>query len=92
MSGVRKEIAVKNFAGKIAVITGGGSGMGRELALQLGAMGCDIAICDVFAESMAETKRLYLFQAPAGEFSLTPARVTYGLPQPPVGPRQSAKG
>ena len=58
MSGVRKEIAVKNFAGKIAVITGGGSGMGRELSLQLGAMGCDIAICDVFAESMAETKRL----------------------------------
>src|SRR5262249_13965037 len=39
MSGVRKEIAVKNFAGKIAVVTGGGSGMGRELALQLGRWG-----------------------------------------------------
>ena len=57
---------MKNFAGKIAVITGGGSGMGRELALQLGAMGCDIAICDVFAESMAETKRLYLSRARQG--------------------------
>jgi len=28
---------MKSFAGKIAVVTGGGSGMGRELALQLKA-------------------------------------------------------
>jgi len=39
---------MKSFEGKIAVVTGGGSGMGRELALQLVAMGCDVAICDVF--------------------------------------------
>jgi NAD(P)-dependent dehydrogenase (short-subunit alcohol dehydrogenase family) len=57
---------MKSFAGKIAVITGGGSGMGRELALQLAAMGCDVAICDVFAESMAETRRLCLSQARQG--------------------------
>ena len=57
---------MKSFEGKIAVVTGGGSGMGRELALQLVAMGCDVAMCDVSSEGMAETKRLCLSQARQG--------------------------
>ena len=49
---------MKDFRGRIAVITGGGTGMGRALAEQLSAEGCHVAMCDVSAENMAETKRL----------------------------------
>src|SRR5882724_4908491 len=49
---------MKTFRGKLAVVTGGGTGMGRELTLQLAADGCHVAICDVSAENMAETKQL----------------------------------
>jgi NAD(P)-dependent dehydrogenase (short-subunit alcohol dehydrogenase family) len=49
---------MRDFAGKIAVVTGGGTGMGRELARQLVAEGCNVAICDISAEAMAETRRL----------------------------------
>jgi NAD(P)-dependent dehydrogenase (short-subunit alcohol dehydrogenase family) len=49
---------VKDLAGRIAVVTGGGSGMGRELVRLLVAEGCDVSMCDVSARDMAETKRL----------------------------------
>ena len=47
-----------SFEGKIAVVTGGGTGMGRELCLQLVKEGCNIATCDVLMENLEETKTL----------------------------------
>ena len=46
---------MKDLSGKIAVVTGGGTGMGRELVRQLIAHGCDVATCDIFEESLKET-------------------------------------
>jgi NAD(P)-dependent dehydrogenase (short-subunit alcohol dehydrogenase family) len=57
---------VERFENRIAVVTGGGTGMGRELVRQLTAEGCHVAICDVSADTMAETKELAERDAPVG--------------------------
>lgn len=46
---------MKDFTGKIAVVTGGGTGMGRGLVLQLVQEGCHVATCDVLMDNLEET-------------------------------------
>ena len=44
--------------GKVVVVTGAGSGMGRELTLELIRRGASVAAIDMRAETLAETKSL----------------------------------
>jgi NAD(P)-dependent dehydrogenase (short-subunit alcohol dehydrogenase family) len=57
---------VESFAGKLAVVTGGGTGMGRELVFQLTSEGASVAFCDVNPDSMAETAERAAKEAPTG--------------------------
>lgn len=51
-------ILMKNFQGRVAVITGAGSGIGRALALNLAEKGCKLALSDIRLESVQETAKL----------------------------------
>lgn len=48
-------MAVADFLGKVAAVTGAGSGMGQALAIALAHRGCSIAIADVNQLGLQET-------------------------------------
>ena len=43
--------------GKVAIVTGGSRGLGRQAALSLAAEGCNVAICARGEERLRETER-----------------------------------
>jgi NADP-dependent 3-hydroxy acid dehydrogenase YdfG len=47
---------MQGFAGKVAVVTGAGSGIGQALAIELGRSGAKLAISDVDTEGLAATE------------------------------------
>lgn len=49
---------MKDFHGKVAAITGAGSGIGRALALDLAGRGAQLALADIQPGPLAETGRL----------------------------------
>ncbi len=57
---------MESFEGRLAVVTGGGTGMGRELVVQLAAAGASIAMCDVQPDAMDETRERALAAGPDG--------------------------
>jgi NAD(P)-dependent dehydrogenase (short-subunit alcohol dehydrogenase family) len=57
---------MKEIAGKIAVVTGAATGMGREISRLLATGGCHLALCDVSIDQLEMTRALCLEVAPAG--------------------------
>jgi NADP-dependent 3-hydroxy acid dehydrogenase YdfG len=47
---------MQGFAGKVAVVTGAGSGIGQALAVELARSGAKLAISDVDTEGLAQTE------------------------------------
>jgi NADP-dependent 3-hydroxy acid dehydrogenase YdfG len=47
---------MQGFAGKVAVVTGAGSGIGQALAVELARSGAKVAISDVNLEGLAQTE------------------------------------
>jgi NAD(P)-dependent dehydrogenase (short-subunit alcohol dehydrogenase family) len=62
-------LIMRDFKGKLGVITGAGTGMGRELARQLVADGCHVAICDIVEQNLDDTISLCQEENPGAEVS-----------------------
>jgi NAD(P)-dependent dehydrogenase (short-subunit alcohol dehydrogenase family) len=67
----RQGVCLKSFEGRVAAITGAGSGIGRALALGLAARQCHLALSDVNAARLEDTARLATWAQP--ELKITTA-------------------
>ncbi|CAN5269522.1 SDR family oxidoreductase [soil metagenome] len=52
---VQYNTTMRNFANRVAAVTGAGSGIGRSLAAQLAGQGCHLALSDIDATGLAAT-------------------------------------
>ena len=48
---------MRSLEGKVAVVTGAGTGIGRETAMALGRKGCRLAVCDIDTEALEALQR-----------------------------------
>jgi NAD(P)-dependent dehydrogenase (short-subunit alcohol dehydrogenase family) len=55
---------MESFKDLFGVVTGGGSGIGRGLVLQLAREGCQVAFCDVNQVTIDETVELAKKESP----------------------------
>ncbi len=67
---------MKDFNGKVAVVTGGASGVGRCLAQQLAAEGAKVVITDINAEKLEATAAELTAEGPSGTVEGIAADVT----------------
>jgi NAD(P)-dependent dehydrogenase (short-subunit alcohol dehydrogenase family) len=51
---------MKDLKGKVAAVTGAGSGIGRALAINLAEEGCHVALCDINKKGLEETAGMIL--------------------------------
>jgi NAD(P)-dependent dehydrogenase (short-subunit alcohol dehydrogenase family)/pimeloyl-ACP methyl ester carboxylesterase len=58
LAAARVSTGRRRFEGQLVVVTGGGRGMGREMALTFAAQGAEIIVADINDEAAAETVRL----------------------------------
>ena len=68
---VEKEACFSDLRGQVAVVTGGGTGIGRGIAVRLAAEGMKVAICGRRAEPLRET--VELIESAEGEALDVPA-------------------
>lgn len=57
---------MEQLNGRIAVVTGGATGMGRELVIALASAGCSVATCDLNMDELNETRQRAMDVAVSG--------------------------